>query len=71
MRPRLSVADSVYRLEGPLLFLRRSVEVGYNEAVEVVGADGGVRLGRVAAVDLDTLTIEPANRQSTMANRPE
>ncbi|MDA8259400.1 MAG: V-type ATP synthase subunit B [Betaproteobacteria bacterium] len=58
MRPRLSVADSVYRLEGPLLFLRRSVEVGYNEAVEVVGADGGVRLGRVAAVDLDTLTIE-------------
>lgn len=58
MRPRLSVADSAYRLEGPLLFLRRSVEVGYNEAVEVVGADGGVRLGRVAAVDLDTLTIE-------------
>lgn len=58
MRPRLSVGDSAYRLEGPLLFLRRSVEVGYNEAVEVVGADGGVRLGRVAAVDLDTLTIE-------------
>ena len=58
MRPRLSVEDSAYRLEGPLLFLRRSVEVGYNEAVEVVGADGGVRLGRVAAVDLDTLTIE-------------
>lgn len=58
MRPRLSVADSAYRLEGPLLFLRRTVEVGYNEAVEVVGADGGVRLGRVAAVDHDTLTIE-------------
>jgi len=58
MRPRLSVEDSAYRLEGPLLFLRRNVEVGYNEAVEVVGADGGVRLGRVAAVDIDTLTIE-------------
>ncbi|MBM3392793.1 MAG: V-type ATP synthase subunit B [Betaproteobacteria bacterium] len=58
MRPRLMVENAAYRLEGPLLFLHRSVEVGYNEAVEVVGSDGGARLGRVAAVDLDTLSIE-------------
>ena len=58
MRPSLSVDNTAYRLEGPLLFLRRIVEVGYNEAVEVVGSDGVARLGRVAAVDQDVLTIE-------------
>ncbi len=58
MRARLTVDHAAYRLEGPLLFLRRAVEVGYNEAVEVVGSDGALRLGRVAAVDETTLTIE-------------
>jgi V/A-type H+-transporting ATPase subunit B len=35
-------ADGVStRLEGPLLFLRRTVNVGLNEAVEVIGASSG------------------------------
>lgn len=58
MRPRLSVRNAALRLEGPLLFLRRTVEVGYNEAVEVAGGDGTLRLGRVAAVDAQTIVIE-------------
>ncbi|MFC5302781.1 V-type ATP synthase subunit B [Azospira restricta] len=58
MRPRLSLARAARRLEGPLLFLARQVEVGYNEAVEVVGGDGSARLGRVAAVDRETIVVE-------------
>lgn len=58
MRPRLSVERAAQRLEGPLLFLRRAVEVGYNEAVEVVGGDGRVRLGRVAGIDEEAIVIE-------------
>ncbi|MBD5805253.1 V-type ATP synthase beta chain [Azoarcus sp. Aa7] len=58
MRPRLSVEGAARRLEGPLLFLRRTVEVGYNEAVEVAGGDGVVRLGRVASVDEETIVVE-------------
>jgi V/A-type H+-transporting ATPase subunit B len=46
------------RLEGPLLFLRRTVKVGLNEAVEVRGADGRARLGRIAALDEEFMTIE-------------
>lgn len=58
MRPRLSVSGSAVRLEGPLLFLRRTIEVGYNEAVEVEGADGSTRLGRVATVDREAIVVE-------------
>jgi V/A-type H+-transporting ATPase subunit B len=58
MQPRLIVNRAATRLEGPLLFLRRTVEVGLNEAVEVLGGDGRSRLGRVAAIDEDLLTIE-------------
>lgn len=58
MRPLLELAGGARRLEGPLLFLQRKVEVGYNEAVEVVGDDGVVRLGRVAAVDRERLIVE-------------
>jgi len=46
------------RLEGPLLFLKRTINVGLNEAVEVEDSSGRVRLGRVSAIDDDTLTIE-------------
>jgi V/A-type H+-transporting ATPase subunit B len=52
-------ADGVStRIEGPLLFLRRTVNVGLNEAVEVIGSDGLVRLGRIAALDQEMLTVE-------------
>jgi V/A-type H+/Na+-transporting ATPase subunit B len=58
VQPRVTVHRAASRLEGPLLFLRRTVEVGLNEAVEVRGADARRRLGRIAAVDQDLLTIE-------------
>ena len=58
MKPRLLAEGCATRLAGPLLFLRRTVDVGLNEAVEVTGADGRTRLGRVAAADEETLTIE-------------
>ena len=52
-------ADGVAtRLEGPLLFLRRTVNVGLNEAVEVEDGQGNKRLGRISAIDDDTLTVE-------------
>ena len=52
-------ADSVAtRIEGPLLFLKRTVNVGLNEAVEVIDARGATRLGRISALDHETLTVE-------------
>lgn len=55
---RLTVEGAATRLEGPLLFLRRTLDVGLHEAVEVTGADGRTRRGRVAALDEDFLTVE-------------
>jgi V/A-type H+-transporting ATPase subunit B len=55
---RLTVEGAATRLEGPLLFLRRTLEVGLYDAVEVRGRDGAARLGRVAAIDRDFMTIE-------------
>ena len=39
MRPDLSVQGTATAIEGPLLFLRRNVEVGLNEAVEILSKD--------------------------------
>jgi V/A-type H+/Na+-transporting ATPase subunit B len=58
MQPRVTVHDAALRLEGPLLFMRRTLEVGLNEAVVASGRDGAARLGRVAAIDEDMVTIE-------------
>ncbi len=58
MRAELTVRDAAIRVEGPLLFLRRTVNVGLNEAVEVIGSDGNARLGRIATIDEETLIIE-------------
>jgi V/A-type H+-transporting ATPase subunit B len=52
------VHDAALRLEGPLLFLRRTLDVGLNEAVAVSGRGGAPRLGRIAALDEDMVTIE-------------
>ena len=46
------------RIEGPLLFLRRNVNVGLNEAVEIIDPRGRKRLGRVATLDEDSMIIE-------------
>jgi V/A-type H+-transporting ATPase subunit B len=58
MHDRLIVEGAATGLDGPLLFLQRTVEVGLNEAVEVTGADGRARLGRVATLDDDSMVIE-------------
>jgi len=55
---RLTVEGAATRLEGPLLFLKRTLEVGLYDAVEVRGSDGRARLGRVAAIDREFMTIE-------------
>lgn len=46
------------RLEGPLLFLKRTVNAGLNEAVEVEDGKGNVRLGRISTIDDDSMIVE-------------
>jgi len=58
MSARLTVHGASVRLEGPLLFLERTLEVGLNEAVEVLSPGVPPRLGRVAALDERFVTIE-------------
>jgi V/A-type H+-transporting ATPase subunit B len=67
MRANLVVSGAATRLEGPLLFLKRTVEVGLNEAVEVIGADNRARLGRVATIDDEFLVIEVLESTSGLA----
>ena len=55
---RLTVEGAATRLEGPLLFLRRTLDVGLYDAVEVRGDDGRSRLARIAAIDERFMTIE-------------
>lgn len=58
MRARVFVEGAATRLEGPLLFLRRTLDAGLNEAVEIESEQGPPRLGRVAALDEDIITLE-------------
>jgi V/A-type H+-transporting ATPase subunit B len=58
MRADVYASGAATRIEGPLLFLRRTVQASLNEAVEVEDGEGRIRLGRVAALDPDVLTIE-------------
>ena len=58
MRIDLSATGSGTAIEGPLMFLKRNVNVGLNEAVEVIGTDGKARLGRVAVLGEDSIGIE-------------
>ena len=64
---QLTVEGAATRLEGPLLFLRRTLDVGLQDAVEVRGSDGQPRLGRVAAIDEQFLTIEVLESTAGMA----
>ena len=54
----LTVEHAATRLEGPLLFLRRTIDAGLGDAVEVHAPAGPPRLGRVAALDAKLMTIE-------------
>jgi V/A-type H+-transporting ATPase subunit B len=67
MYARLIAHDMATRLNGPLLFMRRNVDVGLNEAVEVIGVDGHKRLGRVAALDEHSVTIEVLEQTEGLA----
>jgi V/A-type H+-transporting ATPase subunit B len=58
VRADLSVSGAATRIEGPLLFLRRTLNVGLNEAVEVIGADRRPRLGRISALDEEFMVIQ-------------
>jgi V/A-type H+-transporting ATPase subunit B len=58
MRPSVTVRGAATRLEGPLLFLERAVDVGLHDAVEVHGTDARTRLGRVVAIDEQRMTVE-------------
>jgi V/A-type H+-transporting ATPase subunit B len=58
MQPRVTVHEAAVKLDGPLLFLRRTLDVGLGEAVEVEGSDRRRRLGRIAALDEQFVTIE-------------
>lgn len=58
MRAELIVTGTATRIEGPLLFLQRNVNVGLNEAMEVIGGDGATRLGRIAAIDEEFIVVE-------------
>jgi V/A-type H+-transporting ATPase subunit B len=58
MEAELTLTGAADRLEGPLLFLERRVEVGLGEAVEVIGRDRRARLGRVSALDDERMVVE-------------
>ena len=58
MQPRVTVHEAAVKLDGPLLFLRRTLDVGLGEAVEVEGGDSRRRLGRIAALDEQFVTVE-------------
>jgi V/A-type H+-transporting ATPase subunit B len=40
------------------LFLRRNVNIGVNEALQIIGGDGRTRLGRVATLEEDRMIVE-------------
>jgi V/A-type H+-transporting ATPase subunit B len=69
MRADLKVTDVARRVEGPLLFLQRTVNVGLNEALHVIGRDGAVRLGRVATLDDDSVIVEVLESTSGLGVR--
>ncbi|MEA3411137.1 MAG: V-type ATP synthase subunit B [Pseudomonadota bacterium] len=67
MYARVTADEAAFQVEGPLLFLRRTVDVGLNEAVDVEGADGCVRQGRVTTVDEDFVIVEMLDSTAGLA----
>jgi len=58
MRAELIIDAAVQRIEGPLLYLRRTVKVGLNASVSVRAPGGDLRVGRVTALDEDVMIVE-------------
>jgi V/A-type H+-transporting ATPase subunit B len=58
MRADVVATGAVRRIDGPLLFVERTANAGLNTAIGVVGADGRERVGRIAAVDENSLVVE-------------
>ena len=58
MRADIYASATATRIEGPLLFLKRTVNVGLNEAVAVDDNTGHTRLGRITALDNEHITVE-------------
>lgn len=54
--------DTVQRIDGPLLFLRRNVQVGLGEAVEVQLGDEPPRIGRITGLDEERIVVEVLDR---------
>ena len=45
-------------IRGPLVFVRRTGDVGLNHRVEVISGDGDRRMGRIVAIDRDQVVVE-------------
>jgi V/A-type H+/Na+-transporting ATPase subunit B len=58
MHAEVSLANSVRRIEGPLLFLERKADLGLNSFVEVLDRYGRSLVGRVAALDDESIVVE-------------
>jgi V/A-type H+-transporting ATPase subunit B len=54
----LKAENTVTAIEGPLLFLRRNVNVGLNESVAVSLDGGPERLGRIVALEDERIVVE-------------
>jgi V/A-type H+-transporting ATPase subunit B len=67
MWAELSVSGAATAIEGPLLFLKRNVIAGLNEAVEVISDGSAPRLGRVTALGEEEMVIEVLETTSGLA----
>ena len=54
----LLLEHAATRLDGPLLVMRREIECGLHESVEVIGPDDRPRLGQVVALSPEAIVID-------------
>ena len=57
-RAEIRLEDAATSLDGPLLILRREIECGLHDAVEVLEDNGRTRLGRVVALRPDAIVVD-------------
>ena len=58
MQVDLNTKGTLTQIEGPLLFLKRNLDVGLNESVEVIDESGRSRLGRISTLDEESMIVE-------------